>query len=172
MWVLDRGQRASARLDAPPETAKIAFAGQLGWLTSTLDGSLIYLAAFILSRKYAALMMKSTPGLMKRAMPLRLRTHSFGRIGCIAWPLGSGPMVAQVHGSWMPGTSGVHGRSSSVTSSVRVRLWLGAIGQRLCLLVCAGQAVFRTVSVAVRGMGRLGCPCARTDSGQGRCRGC
>jgi hypothetical protein len=64
-------------LDAPAGIAKIAFAGQLGWLTSTLDGSLIYLAAFILSRKYVALMMKSTPGLMKRAMPLRLRTHSF-----------------------------------------------------------------------------------------------
>jgi hypothetical protein len=59
------------------EVTKTAFAGQLGWLTSTLDESLIYLAAFILSRKYAALIMKSTPGLMKRAMPLRLRTHSF-----------------------------------------------------------------------------------------------
>jgi hypothetical protein len=67
-------------LDAPAGIAKIAFAGQLGWLTSTLDGSLIYLAAFILSRKYAALMMKSTPGLMKRAMPLRLRTHLFRQI--------------------------------------------------------------------------------------------
>jgi hypothetical protein len=65
------------------------------------------------------------------------------------------PMAAQVHGRWMPGTSGVHGRSISVTSSVRVRLWLGALGQRLCLLVCAGQAVLRTVSVAVRGMGCL-----------------
>jgi hypothetical protein len=53
-------------LDAPAGVAKIAFAGQLGWLTSTLDGSLIYLAPFILSRKYAALIMKSTPGLMKR----------------------------------------------------------------------------------------------------------
>jgi hypothetical protein len=59
MWVLDCGQRASARLDAPAGIAKIAFAGQLGWLTSTLDGSLIYLAVFILSRKYAALMMKA-----------------------------------------------------------------------------------------------------------------
>jgi hypothetical protein len=77
MWVLDRGQRASARLDAPAGIAKIAFAGQLGWLTSTLDGSLIYLAAFILSRKYATLIMKSSSGLMKRAMPLWLRTHSF-----------------------------------------------------------------------------------------------
>jgi hypothetical protein len=30
-----------------------------------------------------------------------------------------------------------------------------ALGQRFCLLVCAGQAVVRTVSVAVRAMGRL-----------------
>jgi hypothetical protein len=64
-------------------------------------------------------------------------------------------MAAQVRGRWMPGTSGIHGRLVSVTSSVRVRLWLGAPGQRLCLLVWAGQAVLRTVSVAVREMGRL-----------------
>ena len=33
--------------------------------------------------------------------------------------------------------------------------WLGAFAWRLCLLVCAGQAVLRTMSVAVRVMGRL-----------------
>jgi hypothetical protein len=66
-------------LDAPAGVAKIAFAGQLGWLTSTLDGSLIYLAPFILSRKYAALIMKSTPGLMKgQCRSGSERTH-FGR---------------------------------------------------------------------------------------------
>ncbi len=34
--------------------------------------------------------------------------------------------------------------------------WLDALGgTEFCLLVCAGQAVLRTVSVAVRTMGRL-----------------
>jgi hypothetical protein len=64
-------------------------------------------------------------------------------------------MAAQVHGRWMPGASGVQGRSVGVASPVRVRLWLGALGQWLCLLVCAAQVVLRTVSVAVRGVGRL-----------------
>lgn len=35
-------------------------------------------------------------------------------------------------------------------------LWLDALwGTGFCVLVCAGQAVLRTVSVAVRAMGRL-----------------
>jgi hypothetical protein len=34
-------------------------------------------------------------------------------------------------------------------------MWLDALGQRFCLLVCVGQAVPRTVSVAVRAIGRL-----------------
>ena len=76
------------------------------------------------------------------------------RIGCVGVAAGTRPVAAQVHGRWMPGTSGVYGRSISVTSSVRVRVWLDALGQRLCLLVCAGQRVLRTVSVVVRGMGR------------------
>jgi hypothetical protein len=55
----------------------------------------------------------------------------------------------------MPGTSGVYGRSISVTSSVCVRVWLDVLGQRLWMLVCESQRVPRTVSVAVRGMGCL-----------------
>jgi hypothetical protein len=33
--------------------------------------------------------------------------------------------------------------------------WIRLGAQRFCLLVCAGQAVLRTVSMAVRAMGRL-----------------
>ena len=74
---------------------------------------------------------------------------------CVGVAAGTRPVAAQVHGRWMPGTSGVYGRSISVTSSVCVRVWLDVLGQRLRLLVCAGQRVLRTVSVAVRAMGRL-----------------
>ncbi len=68
---------------------------------------------------------------------------------------GTRPVAAQVHGRWMPGTSGVYSRSISVTSWVCVRVWLDGLGQRLCLLVCEGQRGPRTASVAVRGIGRL-----------------
>jgi hypothetical protein len=97
-------------LDAPAGIAKIAFAGQLGWLTSTLDGSLIYLAAFILSRKYAALMMKSLPELMKgQCRSGSERTH-FGtheghrcQEGVRIWP---GDYVLLSPGGWLDYSSG------------------------------------------------------------------
>jgi WD40 repeat protein len=40
MWVLDGGQRASVRLEAPAAVTAIGFAGHHGWLTSSSDGSL------------------------------------------------------------------------------------------------------------------------------------
>ena len=40
IWALDFDQRPSARLDAPAGITAIVFASQVGWLTSTKDGSL------------------------------------------------------------------------------------------------------------------------------------
>jgi len=40
MWALDHDQHASAHLEAPAGINAIAYAGQVGWLTSTRDGSL------------------------------------------------------------------------------------------------------------------------------------
>ena len=52
------------------------------------------------------------------------------------------------------GVMTVVGKWSVCLAAAQVH-WLGAFAWRLCLLVCAGQEVLRTVSVAVRVIGRL-----------------
>ena len=47
-------------------------------------------------------------------------------------------------------------------ASAHVRPCRFSWGTEFCLLVCAGQAVLRTVSVAVRAMGRLDCGCRKS----------
>ena len=52
---------------------------------------------------------------------------SHRRIGCVGVVARARPVAARVHGRWMPGTSGVHGRSIRSTSSSGRSLscWLG-----------------------------------------------